>query len=272
MPVFVGAAAAGGILLRGLNLLHGYEGVTRLPVRGDGAALGLLVLSAAAAVLLVLLGRLFQKDKGISFEAAFAGGGTLFQTISVLCGLIMCAAGAAGLYGAAMGNPGAPFSASLPQLPQWLLAILTGTCLIGIAAALKRNNITEATASLTIIPMFWACFDMIVTYKSHDGSPAVGLYAFELLAAVFLCYAFYMLAGFLYSTGSPSRFVFSAGLAVFFSLSCVGGAAIALAGQAAIAETAILPLEILMRYACFLAAGVWLFSLLVLLGRNRANA
>ena len=154
------------------------------------------------------------------------------------------------------------------MIPLWILAILTGGCFIGIAAALRRKNITESTAALTIVPMFWACFDLIITFKDNGASPFVGLYGFELLAAILLTYAFYSLAGFLYSTASPARFVFSAGLAAILCVSCVGGAGISLAsGAAAISFSA----ETLLRYACFLASGVWLFAMLVLLARSTAG-
>ena len=121
---------------------------------------------------------------------------------------------------------------------------------------------------LTIFPMFWSCFDLIITFKDNGASPFVGLYGFELLAAILLTYAFYTLAGFLYSTANPARFVFSAGLAVILCIACVGGAGISLAsGAAAVTFSP----ETLLRYVCFLASGVWMFALLVLLTRNTAK-
>lgn len=268
-PLFVALAALCGAVLRGLNLIHGYEPGTHLPVRGDVSETALIVLSVLAAAVLLIWARTFRADRGTPFEDAFSGAGTLFKMTSVVCGLVMAAAGAFGLYLAAAGDPSAPMAAKLPQFPLWLLAILTGGCFVGIAAALGRRKITESVASLTIVPMFWACFDLIITFKDNGASPFVGLYGFELLAAILLTYAFYALAGFLYGTGSPARFVFSAGLAVFFCLTCVGGAAVALAtGGSTIVPSA----ETAMRYACFSASSLWLLAMLALLSRSRAKA
>lgn len=154
------------------------------------------------------------------------------------------------------------------MIPLWILSILTGGCFIGIAAALRRKTITESTAALTIVPMFWACFDLIITFKDNGASPFVGLYGFELLAAILLTYAFYSLAGFLYSTGQarpalsfppacrhPVRFL------------CGRRGNFAGVGAAAISFSA----ETLLRYACFFASGVWLFAMLVLLARSTAG-
>ena len=280
IPVLVGVAALAGAALRGWNLMNGYEAGTHLPVRGDPAETGLIALSAVMAAVLLAAAFGYRKNRGIPFETAFAGSGTPFQALSAAAGLMMMAAGAAGLYVTVSGGPapaGGPETliftqtsplANLPMIPLWILAILTGGCFIGIAAALRRKNITESTAALTIVPMFWACFDLIITFKDNGASPFVGLYGFELLAAILLTYAFYSLAGFLYSTASPARFVFSAGLAAILCVSCVGGAGISLAsGAAAISFSA----ETLLRYACFLASGVWLFAMLVLLARSTAG-
>lgn len=279
-PFVVGLAALAGAVLRGLNLLHGYEQGTCLPVHGDPGETGLIVLTAAAALFLLFAAVKFRKNRGMAFETAFSGGDTIFKMLSVIAGLVMLAAGAFGLYLTVSGNtvPAAdpeaivmvqpsPLS-NLPMIPLWILAMLTGGCFIGIAAALSRKTITESTAALTIVPMFWACFDLIITFKDNGASPFVGLYGFELLAAIFLTYAFYSLAGFLYSTASPSRFVFSAGLAAILCVACVGGAGIALAaGTSAVTFT----MTTLLRYACFLASGVWMFTLLVLLARSTAG-
>lgn len=266
VPGFAALAALAGAVLRGLNLSRGYEPVTNLPVRGDLSAALLIALSLFAALSILALSRLFRLDRGILFEDAFSGAGTGFKAVSVVCGLTMCAAGAYGLYLAAAGDPSAPITANLSQFPLWLLAVLTGGCFIGIAAGLGGKGITAGTASLTLIPMFWACFDLIMTFKDNGASPFVGLYGVELLAATMLAYAFYVLAGFLYGTGSPAQFVFSAGLAVFFCITCVGGVVIAAAAGAQLPA-----LSVLVRYLCFLSSGLWLFAMLILLSRSCAK-
>lgn len=264
MPVFIAIFALAGAVLRGLNLMHGYEAATKLPVPGDKAEMALIAVCGLAALALVILAIAHRGLRGMPFEDAFGTDNTLFKMISVIAGLVMIAAGGFGLYLAVTQDPQLPMLNKLPLFPLWLLAMLTGGCLIGIATMLSRRTVTEGSAMLTIIPMFWACFDLIITFKDNGASPFVGLYAFELLAAIALTYAFYALAGFLYSTASPSRFIFSAGAAVILCLTCVGGTLISMAsGVSAIVPTT----DTLLRYACFLASGVWLFAMLVLLSR-----
>ena len=267
-PAFVGLAALLGAVLRGLNLMYGYEEGTRLPVPGDPAETGLIALSALAAVLLLAAALRCRRYRGIAFEEAFCSGGALFKMLSVLTGLVMIAAGGAGLYTTAAVFSSGDARSTLPMIPLWLLAMLTGGSFIGTASAISRRKITESAAALTIVPMFWACFDLIITFKDNGASPFVGLYGFELLAAIALTYAFYSLAGFLYSTASPSRFVFSAGLAAVLCIAVVGGAFLSILSGSSVIP---FPAETLLRYACFLASGVWLFALLVLLSRSLAG-
>ena len=263
-PVFVLIFALAGAVLRGLNLISGYEAGTKLPVPGNVPETALIAVCVLAGAGLVVLALGCRGLRGILFEDAFGTDNPMFKMISVVCGLVLIAAGGFGLYLTAAQDTMTPAISKLPLYPLWLLAMLTGGCLIGIAAALGRRTINESTASLTIIPMFWACFDLIITFKDNGASPFVGLYAFELLAAIALTYAFYALAGFLYSSASPARFVFSAGAAVILCLTCVGGTLISMAsGASAIVPTA----GTLLRYACFLASGVWLFAMLALLAR-----
>lgn len=260
-----------GAVLRGLNLINGYEPDTQLPVQGDPAETGLIALCVVAAVALLAFALSFRAQRGILFEEAFGGDSVGFKMISVISGILMIASGAFGLYLAVSQNVMTAIWSFVPLLILWLLAILTGCCMIGIASALSRDRIVEGTASLTIIPMFWACFDLIITFKDNGASPFLGLYAFELLAAIALTYAFYVLAGFLYSTASPSRFVLSAGMSVVLCGVCVGGAAIALlSGSSSVPFST----DTLLRYACFFASGLWLFALLALLSResNRYTA
>lgn len=266
------AAAIGGIagaVLRAGNLLTGYEPETGLPVPGNMAQTLLIALSVVMVVGLFWLSSHFREDRGAVFEDVFSGVDTGVKLVAVVTGLAMIAAGVGGLaslFPQMSHAAGREMFALLPLIPQWLLAIATGICLIGLTAALGRRVVTETTAVMTIVPMFWSGFDLIVEFKNNGESPFVGQYAFELFAAICLTYAFYALAGFLYSQSSPFRFAFSAGLSVFFCLITVGGGVISilLGGERLTMDTAL-------RYLCFLAAGIWLLVMLILCARNLSS-
>ena len=55
MPVFIAIFALTGAVLRGLNLMHGYEAATKLPVPGDKAEMALIAVCGLAALALVIL-------------------------------------------------------------------------------------------------------------------------------------------------------------------------------------------------------------------------
>ncbi len=275
IPVFAALSGVVGAVLRGLNLRSGYEVGTGLPIAGNAPQTALVVLSVAVAVLFFLASHGFVGRRGASFEDAFACASTGYKTVAVLCGLAMGAAGAGGLYLLATGadtaaqsllEPQTPtLSAMLPLIPLWLLALLSMAAFIVLASVQAQGTMTEKRAAFTLVPMFWACFDLIITFKDNGASPFVSLYAFELFAAIALVFAFYSIAGFLYARSNPARFVFTASLGVFFSFTCVGGYLVyALLGGGAIVLTA----EAVLRYLCFGAASVYLLANLALVSRR----
>lgn len=275
IPVFAVLAGIVGAVLRGLNLHGGYEEGTGLPIPGNAAQTALIVLSIVMVVLFYVLGHGFKGQRGASFEHTFGCSSTGYKTIAVLCGLAMGAAGAGGLYLLATGTGTTmqtmlgprPFvlATVLPLIPLWLLALLSMVAFILVASVQARGTMTESHAALTLVPMFWACFDLIITFKDNGASPFVSLYAFELFAAIALVFAFYSIAGFLYARSNPARFVCASALGVFFSWTCVGGYLVyGLLGGGAITLTA----EAVLRYACFGAASVYLLANLILATRH----
>ncbi len=264
------AAAIFGILgaiLRGLNLYTGYETGTNLPIAGNAPQRALIVLSVAFFAAMLLWAFLLRPRRGISFEAAFGCKHTAYKMLAVLAALFMGGSGLFGLYGVA--TAGGLYQAggldSLPLVPLWLLALLTTVSFIYTASGQARGNMTEKHATFTVVPMFWACFDLIITFKDNGASPFVSLYAFELFAAIALVYAFYAMSAFLYATGNPARFVSMASLAVFFCFTCVGGYLVCamLGGSSVVLDT-----ESILRYVCFGSSAVYLLANLFIVTRN----
>lgn len=264
IPILAAAAGVAGALLRGLNLHTGYEAETCLPVPGNSPQIALIALSVAAVVVFFILSRSFRAQAGSSFEQTFGCRHTGYKMIAVITGIAMGIAGLGGLYLLATGGAPAPGLTAenpvltlLPLIPLWLLAILTPVSFFLLASMQASGIITERRAILSIIPMFWACFDLIITFKDNGSSPFVSLYAFELFAAIALVFAFYTLAGFFYAKSNPGRFVFTASLGVFFSWTCVGGYLVCgLLGGTPVRLT----MEAVLRYVCFAAASVYLLA------------
>ncbi len=266
IPLFAAIFGILGAVLRGLNLYTGYESGTNLPIADNLPQHALILLSVIFFVAMLLWSFSLRPRRGISFEAAFGCGHTIYKMIAVLSALLMGGSGLLGLYLVASGGGlQAGSLESLPLVPLWLLALLTTASFIHTASGQARGNMTEKHAIFTVVPMFWACFDLIITFKDNGASPFVSLYAFELFAAIALVYAFYAMSAFLYATGNPARFVSMAALAVFFCFTCVGGYLVcAVLGG----STIVLDTESVLRYICFGSSAAYLLANLVIVTRN----
>lgn len=267
IPPVVAIAGLLGAILRGLNLHTGYEPVTCLPVPGNLPQTLLIALSVVVTVGMLLWSRCFAAQRGVSFEQTFACQSTGYKMLAAICALVIGAAGAGGLFILLSSSSASAMQPLdfIPMIPLWLLAILTMVSFIMTASAQARGTINEGGALFTLIPMFWACFDLIITFKDNGASPFVSLYAFELFAALALVFAFYAIAGFLYSASNPARFVFTAAIGVFFSFTCVGGYLVCwlLGGSPVVLDS-----EAMLRYVCFGAGSVYLLANLSIATRS----
>lgn len=268
IPFAAIAAGVVGAVLRGLNLHAGYEASSLLPIPGNRPQQFLIALSIVAVLGMFIWSRAFRAARGASFEDAFLCPHTGYKMLAVLCGGVIGVSGIVGLVSIVM--DGLPSSDALPVgqrlidllplVPLWILAVLTMVSFI-VTASAQSKTMTERRAIFTIIPMFWACFDLIITFKDNSASPFVSLYVFELFAAIALVFAFYTMAGFLYSTSNPARFVFTSAISIFFCFTCVGGYLVCwLLGGGPV----VLSSETKLRYLCFAAASIYLLANLII--------
>lgn len=255
LPILAALLGVFGGVFRGLSLLNGYEPQTHLPIVGDNFQLMLIILSVVSVVIFVILCARFKFDAEPQFEKAFISDSAGYKTLCVLSALITILCGAGGFY-FALTNSDKSFYSHITEFPLWILAVLTGVAIIGLIRA--KENINESSAYFTLIPMFWAAFDLIVIFKNNSSSPFVGYYSFELIPSVFLTLAFYAFASFLYSKPKPRFMLFASSIAIIFSLVCVIGTVM----------THILNptlwafnMQTLMRTGCLLGTALYLFAL-----------
>lgn len=255
LPILAALLGVFGGVFRGLSLLNGYEPQTHLPIAGDNFQLMLIILSVVSVIIFVILCARFKFDAEPQFEKAFISDSAGYKTLCVLSALITILCGAGGFY-FALTNSDKSFYSHITEFPLWILAVLTGVAIIGLIRA--KENINESSAYFTLIPMFWAAFDLIVIFKNNSSSPFVGYYSFELIPSVFLTLAFYAFASFLYSKPKPRFMLFASSLAIIFSLVCVIGTVM----------THILNptlwafnMQTLMRTGCLLGTALYLFAL-----------
>lgn len=260
-----------GGVVRTLDLVYGYDPTTLLPIDTPFQTLLIVLLLLSAAVLL-LMSRSYRNKSDIqtAFESYFAPISTLSKTVSVLCAAVFALGGAGGflLTILEMRTPHDPSAAELAGLyhpmleqaatiPLWILCILTAVMLFQTASACSHGFIAAEQTSLTTIPVFWAMYDLILTFQRNSGMPILGLYALQILSAAFLALAFYCFSAFLFKIPRPSLFALSSALAVVLALTSAGGilGAWVLTGSGSLTN--------LLRQACTLAAAVWLLAQLL---------
>lgn len=255
LPILAALLGVFGGVFRGLSLLNGYEPQTHLPIAGDNFQLMLIILSVISVVIFVILCARFKFDAEPQFEKAFISDSAGYKTLCVLSALITILCGAGGFY-FALTNSDKSFYSHITEFPLWILAVLTGIAIIGLIRA--KENINESSAYFTLIPMFWAAFDLIVIFKNNSSSPFVGHYSFELIPSVFLTLAFYAFASFLYSKPKPRFMLFASSLAIVFSLVCVIGTVMAHILNPSLWA---FNMQTLMRTGCLLGTALYLFAL-----------
>lgn len=255
LPILAALLGVFGGIFRGLSLLNGYEPQTHLPIAGDNFQLMLIILSVVSVIIFVILCARFKFDAEPQFEKAFISDSAGYKTLCVLSALITILCGAGGFY-FALTNSDKSFYSHITEFPLWILAVLTGVAIIGLIRA--KENINESSAYFTLIPMFWAAFDLIVIFKNNSSSPFVGYYSFELIPSVFLTLAFYAFASFLYSKPKPRFMLFASSLAIIFSLVCVIGTVMTHILNPSLWA---FNMQTLMRTGCLLGTALYLFAL-----------
>ena len=262
LPILAALFGVLGGIFRGLSLLNGYEPQTHLPISSDNFQLMLIILSVVSVVIFLALCAKIKFSTVPEFEKAFINNSAGHKTLCVLSALIISLCGAGGFY-FALTNSDKSFYSHITEFPLWILAVFTGVSIIGLINT--KKDITESNAYLTLIPMFWAAFDLIVIFKNNSSSPFVGYYSFELIPSIFLTLAFYSLASFLYSSPKPRLMLFTSSLAVLFSLVCVIGTIMTYISNSSIWA---FEMQTLMRTGCLLGGALYLFALNLNLCRN----
>ena len=72
------------------------------------------------------------------------------------------------------------------------MGVLTGGCMIGLAKA-QGVQMTEKSAAMTLVPLFWSCLHLLVNYRMTCTDPKLASFGFGLVADVMIVLAFYEL-------------------------------------------------------------------------------
>lgn len=264
--LFVLLAGVIGAVLRGLSITKGLEWNTGLPVRGDLSSLLLKILCVVVVVLAIVLSRRCYAQQGQQYEAILGTLPSAARWICMLFGVGVVAVGVGALICTnrivlEQTSEYQPFGipALIATLVQWALCIISGMLLVGFAKRQDGREATKAQGLRAAVPMLWACLMLIMAYHENSGNPVMTDYAYELLLAIAILASFYAIACLFFAEPSARRVALFCGLAVFLTITVVGGLLLAAIMDATMLSlTLTSPTADLLRMAAYLMAGVYL--------------
>ncbi|SMC56102.1 hypothetical protein [Papillibacter cinnamivorans] len=220
LPVFPIAAGIAGAILRHFELLRAFEPDTGLAVPGHplSAAMILLSMAAAAVLLLFTLKMRILPIKGGYREAFRIDGPALAAVLVASCFLLL-------FYGA---SEVVAFARDVPHLVSHLLLagliIWAGISMLFTIQSSFRGGQREAFGLETLVPVFFSCFWLILSYRDRAADPVILDYIYELLAIILFVLTLYFMAGFAFGKPKVHRVSFTAMLGVYFSIVTIADA------------------------------------------------
>ncbi len=238
LPLIALAGGLVGAVLRAKQLAESFEPGTGLYMPGTlwGRLLVFWLVLLAAAFALAAR----QGQHHASFEALFAGTGDLYKALVAFSGMLLAAGGALWMVTEFPAMQSAQAESGqwimVLEIPFGVLSVAAGLSLIGLGAALTRGTLTAAHAFLTLPPLFWAAFHLLVSYRQYCVSANLALFTLEIFASIACVMGYYHLARMLYGKPAPRRFAFWAAGAATLTLSDVLGYALSRALGASVVQ------------------------------------
>ena len=226
LPVTAIVGGAIGFFLRRLELATAFEPDTGLPIEGMPVTWALIALSAAVAVVLLLLCLGVGKGFEGGYDQAFRARDAAPYMMGMTAGAFLTAAAGVLLL---LKLPRLYAEASLetsgfPMFNLFPIALLSVLCLVSAWSVLMlgRNNYRgqgrgKYSAHL-LLPAYTCCMWLIVSYQEHSGDPIILDYVYQLFAVIAAVLGCYFLSGFGFGRGRPAAAAFFSAEAMYFAL------------------------------------------------------
>ncbi len=221
-----------GAALRALHFMKGFDYATSLPVAGDMWLVSCVVLFVACMVVYAGMALSLRQKREMRFEALMGTKAPIFRMVAVIAGLLLCVGGGAYLY-VTMTTVELDTAAwaRIVEIIYAVGAVVAGISMIGFAKA-QGDEMTSRSAVLILMPLFWSCIHLLVTYRMTCIDPNMPSFAFGLLGDVLIVLAIYHLARMLYGKPRPEKLAFFSAAAVTLAVSDAVGYGVAwLAGE-----------------------------------------
>ena len=228
LPILAVVLCVPGIALRALHLLNGFDVSTGLPTAGDKWIWFVIALFVISAIVYAVLALPLKTRNKVPFEQLLGTKETLFRMAAVVAGLIIAAGSLGYLYlTITTAEQDVAAWARVLEIVYAIMGVLTGGCMISLAKA-QGVQMTEKSAAMTLVPLFWSCLHLLVNYRMTCTDPKLASFGFGLVADVMIVLAFYELARLLFGKPAPAMLAFFAAVSVTMSVSDIGGYGLAL--------------------------------------------
>ena len=184
LPVLAVALCVPGVVVRALHLLNGFDLDTGLPAVGDAWVWYFAALLVIAAVVYAVLAAPLRARREETFEQLLGTRSPLFRMAAVVSGLLLAVGGMGYLYltMTTFGQDAAGWAKVL-EMVYAVVTLLCGVCVIGLAKA-QGDEMNDATAKLTLVPLIWSCLHLLVNYRMTCVDPKLASFAFGLVAEI----------------------------------------------------------------------------------------
>ena len=226
LPVTAIVGGAIGFFLRRLELATAFEPDTGLPIEGMPVTWALIALSAAVAVVLLLLCLGVGKGFEGGYDQAFRARDAAPYMMGMTAGAFLTAAAGVllllklpRLYAeASLETGGFPMFSLVPMV---LLAVLC-LCSAWSVLMLGKNNYRGEEkgkySAWLLIPAYTCCMWLIVSYQEHSGDPIILDYVYQLFSVIAAVLGCYFLSGFGFGRSRPAAAAFFSAEAMYFAL------------------------------------------------------
>ena len=226
LPVTAIAGGAIGFFLRRLELATAFEPDTGLPIEGMPVTWALIALSAAVAVVLLLLCLGVGKGFEGGYDQAFRARDAAPYMMGMTAGAFLTAAAGVllllklpRLYAeASLETSGFPMFSLVPMVLLAVLCLCSAWSMLMLGKNNYRGEEKGKYSAWLLIPAYTCCMWLIVSYQEHSGDPIILDYVYQLFSVIAAVLGCYFLSGFGFGRSRPAAAAFFSAEAMYFAL------------------------------------------------------
>ena len=226
LPVTAIVGGAIGFFLRRLELATAFEPDTGLPIEGMPVTWALIALSAAVAVVLLLLCLGVGKGFEGGYDQAFRARDAAPYMMGMTAGAFLTAAAGVllllklpGLYAeASLETSGFPMFSLVPMVLLSVLCLASAWSMLMLGKNNYRGEEKGKYSAWLLIPAYTCCMWLIVSYQEHSGDPIILDYVYQLFSVIAAVLGCYFLSGFGFGRSRPAAAAFFSAEAMYFAL------------------------------------------------------